>query len=75
MLRLMAPGPGNWIMPRDLFHLGDGYFHPFSFSNLELLALASKLRVIEFEQLDLDRPAAELCKTSYDMIRPLYDLI
>ena len=54
MLRVLAPGPGNWIMPQDLFHLGDAYVNPFTFPSLEKVALAAKLGVIEYEKLDLD---------------------
>ena len=49
VLRLLAPGPGNWITPTILHHLQDQFFHPFSFPSAPLTALAAKLRVLEFE--------------------------
>ena len=30
VLRLMAPGPGNWATPADLVHLKSSYFFPCS---------------------------------------------
>jgi len=51
----LAPGPGNWIRPVELQHLQHRYAHPFSFASFEHLALAAKLRVIEYEpQLQLN---------------------
>jgi len=48
-LRRFVPGPGNWIRPVDLHHLSDGFGFPFNFQSFEHLALASKMRVRQFE--------------------------
>ena len=43
-LRKLAPGPGNWIMPRDLEHLKQFGF-PAEFRTILITAAAAKLRV------------------------------
>lgn len=48
-LRRFAPGPGNWIMPGDLYNLVDLFGFPMSFPSLRTSALAAKLRVLAYE--------------------------
>jgi len=48
-LRQFAPGPGNWILSQDLYHLKSLFGLPASFVSLRSMALASKLRVLAYE--------------------------
>ena len=51
-LRRFAPGPGNWVLPQDLYHLRTLFGLPTSFASLQSLALASKLRILAYEVPD-----------------------
>ena len=50
-LRSLAPGPGNWVVANDLYHLQESYGHPFAFSSVTLTALSAKLRVVQCDRL------------------------
>jgi hypothetical protein len=48
-MRKLVPGPGNWCTARDLHLLKDGYHFPKAFPDLQITALACKMRVYHFE--------------------------
>ena len=48
-LRAIIPGPFQWILPQDLFRLGDLYGQGASFPSLKELALSAQKRVSIFE--------------------------
>ena len=48
-LRLLAPGPGNWAQPVDLYNLKENYGQVRSFSNSLTTATAAKVRVALYE--------------------------
>jgi hypothetical protein len=54
MLRRLAPGPKDWAVPSDLWHLKDAYAFPCSFTCLEWLVRASQLRVYLFDPATAD---------------------
>ena len=59
-LRRLAPGPGNWIRAVDLQNLRR-YGHTFEFAGFKRSAIASTLRVLQFEpQLDCSRMHSNL---------------
>ena len=60
VLRLMAPGPGNWATPADLVHLKSSYFFPAAFMDPRWEALACKARVIQSVAPDCHAKAKEL---------------
>ena len=47
-LRRLAPGPGNWIRPQDLFCL-HRFGHPFEFPSFKRISIAAKMRVYHCE--------------------------
>ena len=61
-LRLLAPGPGNWITTSDAAHLEKFYSFPGSFPDPQWLSLACKLRVISEVASDCKQKADELEK-------------
>jgi hypothetical protein len=58
-LRRFAPGPGNWIRPKDMFNLIDLFRFPSSFPSLRSAAIASKMRRIAHEAPDVVKRARE----------------
>ena len=45
-----AKGPGTWATPLDLWTLNEAFGLTSSFQNLEWLALAAKVRVVQFDK-------------------------
>ena len=60
VLRLLAPGPGNWATTADLVHLKSSYFFPAAFMDPRWEALACKARVIQSVAPDCHAKAKEL---------------
>jgi hypothetical protein len=58
-LRKFAPGPGNWATPLDLFCLQSSFGFTFAFQSVETSAIAAKLRVAQYENLDLSSRTAQ----------------
>ena len=48
-LRRLAPGPGNWIQPRDLHYLRECFGQSRSFVDPAVVSVAARLRVAAFE--------------------------
>ena len=59
-LRLLAPGPGNWISPADLSNLDWAFSFPMCFKDPRWTSLAAKLRVIDALARDCQAKAREL---------------
>ena len=51
MLRAMVRGPGQWCVPRDLHLLRIGYGCTMEFPDLAPTAVASKMRVVQWEMV------------------------
>jgi hypothetical protein len=49
VFRRLVPGPGNWIVPRDLHHLSLLFGMPHNFGDLETVSMAAKFRVAHRE--------------------------
>ena len=54
MLRKVAAGPRDWVKAEDLWHLNDAYGLPRSFTCLQWLAPASKLRAYLWDPATAD---------------------
>ena len=57
ILRKFNSGPGTWFVNKDLFNLSTNYGFPMSYPSIRSVALAAKLRVIEFEAPDAQQRA------------------
>ncbi len=58
--RRLAPGPGHWILPKDLHSLRDVFGLPRQFAKLEEVDLAATFRVAHREDLGLLRAGARV---------------
>ena len=69
VLRKLAPGPGNWISVADLFNLKlFGFKHGFKAP--EVMALSTKLRVINDIARDWSQKHGELKRLQHDIVYP-----
>ena len=59
-LRKFVPGPGNWATPQDLYSLSIWFGFPYCFPNLEITAIAAKLRVPQYDAIEHDNRLSEL---------------
>jgi hypothetical protein len=48
-LRRVAPGPGQWAIPSDLWHLQESFGQARSYRSVQVTALAAQLRVATWE--------------------------
>ena len=53
VLRKVAPGPGFWASPQDLWYLKDCYGQTCNLHRLSTMALAAKVRVATYEPLSV----------------------
>ena len=60
VLRVLAPGPGNWITPADLTHMKAAFYFPCEYDDPKWTSLAAKLRVVERVVPDAAAMAQEL---------------
>eukprot|EP00973_Karenia_brevis_P033896 4677120-Karenia_brevis.AAC.1 len=60
VLRLLAPGPGNWITPNDLENLQRYFSFPLSYVSPQCTSKAAKLRIAATIATDCAKRANEL---------------
>ena len=63
-LRKFASGPGNWVMPRELFCLQNWFKFSIQFRSIAACALASTVRIAQFENHAADLKIHEVKEAS-----------
>ena len=56
-LAMFSKGPGNWVTPKELFHLHDWFGFRVAFKSVAHTSLAARLRVSRYEKVS---PSAEV---------------
>ena len=65
MLRKIVKGPGNWCIKEDLFMLKDSYGFSYAFPSIQNVARAAKLRVWQYESIDIKKYAEDIFTLRY----------